>query len=60
MTAAAKFHKGQTVYVRGDRQWTKGIITDLFLSPLSDRWVYVVGGNGYYAPDVSELLDDPA
>ena len=57
---AAKFHKGQTVYVRGERQWTTGIITDLFLAPVTGQRVYVVDGKGYYEPDVSELLDDPA
>ena len=49
-------------YLRGDRvlcrqPWQSkiriGIITDVFLAPVSGRVVYVINGEGFYAEDVS-------
>ena len=57
-------HEQGTVYLKGERvyvrhtygltspEWRIGIITDLFLSPLSGQYVYVVAGCGYYQHEV--------
>jgi len=46
-----------TIYDRGDlvwcrlenKQWRKGIVTDVFRAPVTGLEVVVVGGEGYYA-----------
>jgi len=54
---AATYHRGERVYVRHTYgltapEWRLGIITDLFVAPITGEWVYVVAGSGYYEHEV--------
>lgn len=58
--AAPDFKLGQTVNVRHtygltNPEWRVGIITDLFLAPITGGWVFVVGGCGYYEHEIRTL-----
>ena len=51
------YHRGERVYVRHtygltSPEWRLGIITDLFVAPITGEWVYVVAGSGYYEHEV--------
>jgi hypothetical protein len=49
-----------TIFDRGDLvwclvsagYWKRGIVTDVFRAPITNREVVVVGGDGYYVDDV--------
>jgi hypothetical protein len=53
---------------RGDRicakqpwsqTWKIGIVTDVFVAPVTEKIVYVIGGEGYYAEDVTDFVTEP-
>jgi hypothetical protein len=47
------FQRGDLVWCRTDeRMWVRGIVTDVFLAPVTGREVVVVHGTGYYTEDV--------
>lgn len=43
------YQRGDLVWVRRPHEWVRGIATDVFTAPVSERLVVVVGGEGYYA-----------
>jgi hypothetical protein len=54
---SAVYCKGERVYVRHtygltQPEWRTGIITEVFLAPITNTYVIVVAGNGYYEHEV--------
>jgi hypothetical protein len=54
------FSRGDRVCARAPwkTHWRIGIITDVFVAPVTGKLVYVIGGEGYYADEVTD--DIPA
>jgi hypothetical protein len=52
MSEPTIYDRGDLVWVRlPERQWQRGIVTDVFRAPITKREVVVVNGSGYYADD---------
>jgi hypothetical protein len=53
------YERGDTVWCRiASGQWERGIVTDVFVAPLTGVEVVVVNGRGYYA-DADVVADTP-
>ena len=65
MIQRAFYCKGERVNVRHSYgltapEWRTGIITEMFIAPITNTYVYVVAGNGYYEHEVRTWEDLPA
>ena len=59
-TAEPTFSHGARVMVRHtygltNPEWRTGIITEMFVAPITGTWVYVVAGNGYYENEIRQV-----
>lgn len=62
-TPEPTFSHGARVMVRHtygltNPEWRAGIITEMFVAPITGTWVYVVGGNGYYENEIRPVITD--
>lgn len=48
-----RFQRGDLVWCRTDEgMWVRGLVTDVFVAPVTGREVVVTHGTGYYTDDV--------
>ena len=64
MSPSPIYSRGERIFVRHtygltSPEWREGIITDLFVAPVTRTYVYVVAGCGYYEHEVRSWEDIP-
>lgn len=65
LNGAQRYHRGDRICAKSPWQekWRIGVVTDVFVAPVTGKIVYVVNGEGFYSDEVTafeqELADVP-